>query len=175
MSERRDRPTAKAEELRAAFDAAFARPAEAPGHGSVALLALRVGGAPVAVRVLETAGLMAARPITPVPSRRPELLGVAGVRGAIVPVYSLARLLGHPDEGDPRWFVLAAAGGERVALAVSAFERHVVAPPSALRPAAHGAANAHSAEALHDAGEVRPVLAVASLVGAITVRSREGE
>lgn len=167
---------ASAAALRAAFDAAFARPAGAPERDRVALLALRVGGAGVAVRVLETAGLMAARPIVPVPSRRPELLGVSGVRGAVVPIYSLARLLGRADDGAPRWIVLASAGTERVGLAVTTFERHLLVPKAELRPAAQaGTAAAHAVEALYDAGEVRPVVSIPSLVRAITQARSEGE
>jgi purine-binding chemotaxis protein CheW len=165
------RAAATAAELRAAFDAAFTRPAGAQAPQAVAVLALRAGGAPVAVRVLETAGIMAARVIVPVPSPRPELLGVAGIRGAVVPIYSLARLLGRAEDGAPRWVVLAAAGAERVGLAVAVFERHLVVPAADVRPAAHpGAAERHAPEVLHLGGEVTPVLSVPSLVHAIRHR-----
>jgi chemotaxis signal transduction protein len=164
-------PAASAEALRAAFDEAFARPAETASRDTVALLALRAGGERVAVRVLETAGLMTARPIVPVPSPRAELLGVSGIRGAVVPIYSLARLLGREDEGAPRWVVLAAAGGERVGLAVAVFERHLVVPAAEVRPAAHpGSAAHHAPEVLQAGGEARPILSVPSLVRAITRR-----
>jgi purine-binding chemotaxis protein CheW len=171
VSDRGSQPGASAAELRAAFDAAFARPAEAPVRDAVALLALRAGGEPVALRVLETAGILAARPIVPVPSPRPELLGIAGIRGAVVPIYSLARLLGRADDGAPRWIVLAAAGAERIGLAVAAFERHVVVPAAQLRPAARGGgAEGHAPELLQEEGGATPVLSVPSLVRAITRR-----
>jgi chemotaxis signal transduction protein len=161
---------ATAAELRAAFDAAFARPRGAGAEDAVALLALRVGGEPLAVRVLETAGLMPARRIVPVPSRRPELLGISGIRGAVVPIYGLARLLRRADDGEPRWIVLAAAGGEeRVGLAVATFERHLVVPAERLRPAATGPGG-HAPELLHGEGASRPVLSIPSLVRAITGR-----
>ena len=162
---------ATAGQLRAAFDTAFARPLEAPARDTVALLALRAGGEPVAVRVLETAGLMAARLVVPVPSPRPELLGVSGIRGAVVPISSLARLLGGADDGAPRWIVLAAAGGERVGLAVAAFERHLVVPAARLRPAAGaGGVAGHAPELLQGEGAATPVLSVPSLVREITRR-----
>ncbi len=161
---------APADALRAEFDAAFARPVRAPDGDTVALLAIRVAGAPMAVRVLEIAGLMQVRPIVPVPGRRAELLGVSGVRGALVPVYSLARLLGRADEGPPRWLLLVAtARGERVALAVAAFERHLVRPAGDLRPAtAPGAGEAHAHELLVAEGLTRPVLSIPSLLRTIT-------
>jgi chemotaxis signal transduction protein len=165
----REFPGTAAEELRRRFDAAFGeRPAD--GHEEVvALLALRVGGEPVAMRVLETSGLVPARRVVPVPSRRTELLGISGLRGAVVPVYGLARLLGRGEEVEPRWIVLVAAGGEeRVGLAVAAFERHLVVPARDLRPAEHAAPRAHVREILHVAGASRPVLSVPSLVKAIT-------
>jgi purine-binding chemotaxis protein CheW len=106
-----------------------------------------------------------------VPSPRPELLGVAGIRGAIVPIYSLAQLLGRADDGAPRWVVLAAAGAERVGLAAEAFERHLVVPAADLRPVAHpGAGERHAPEVVHLGGAVTPVLSVPSLVQAITRR-----
>jgi purine-binding chemotaxis protein CheW len=158
-----------AEALRAAFDAAFGRPAELPGRDGVPLLALRVAGDPVAVRVLETCGLLPARRIVPVPARRPELLGLAGIRGAAIPIYSLARLLGRGEDGPPRWIVLAAAGGDdRVGLAVAAFERHLVVAAGDLRPAAGGPA--HAPELLQAEGGARPVLSVPALVRTITSR-----
>jgi purine-binding chemotaxis protein CheW len=162
---------ASAGELRAAFDAAFVRPLEAPARDTVALLALRAGGEPVAVRVLEIAGLMAARPVVAVPSPRPELLGISGIRGAVVPIYSLARLLGRADDGAPRWVVLAAAGADRIGLAVAAFERHLVVPAARLRPAAGaGGVAGHAPELLQGEGAATPVLSVPSLVREITRR-----
>jgi chemotaxis signal transduction protein len=161
-----------ADELRAAFDGAFARPARASDADAVPLLALRVAGAPLAVRVLETAGLMQVRPIVPVPSRRAELLGVSGVRGALVPVYSLARLLGRADDDPPRWIVLATtAAGDRVGLAVATFERHLVVPARDLRPATRsGAGEAHAPELVYAEGTPRPVLSVPALLRTITAR-----
>jgi chemotaxis signal transduction protein len=163
-----ERNGATAGELRAAFDATFARPASAPSEDTVSLLAIRVGGEPAALRVLETAGLMPARRIVPVPARRAELLGISGIRGTVVPIYGLARLLGRPDDGDPRWIVLA-GGQERIGLAIATLERHLVVPGHDLAPAAPaGAGGAHVAEVLRIGDATRPVLSVPSLVRAIT-------
>lgn len=167
MSERRENAgPASAEALRAEFDAAFGRPARAPADDLVRLLAFRVGGEPVAIRVLETAGLVAARRIEPVPSRRAELLGICGVRGQIVPVFSLARLLGRTEDAEPRWIVLAAAGAERVGLSAAVFERHLVVPAADLRPAAAGG----GADVLHADGEARPVLSIPAILRVILGR-----
>ena len=155
-----------AEGLRRAFDRGFALPARPPRQDTVSLLAIRLAGAPAALRVLDTLGLMAAPRIVPVPSRRPELLGIAGVRGAVVPIYGLARLLGHGEDGDARWIVLAGER-DRVGLAFSVFERHLVVPAHDVREPAQGAP-AHVSEVLCAGSDVRPVLSVTSLLRAIT-------
>src|SRR5512141_2494005 len=113
-----DRPAGPdAEALRAEFDAAFGRSA-ATAPDTVALLAIRIGVAPFAVRVLEAGGLVQVSAVVPVPSRRPEVLGVAGLRGDLLPVYGLARMvLGMPDDA-PRWLILAGTA-ERVGFAFS--------------------------------------------------------
>jgi len=161
----------RAAALRDAFDAAFAAPAEAPRRDEVSLLALRVGTEPVALRVLEAAGILAARPIAHVPSRRPELLGVAGLRGNVVPVYSVARLLGRAEEQEaPRFLVLASTvTEERLALAFSGFDGHLRVRPAALAAAPERALS-HVRELVQLGAESRPVLSVPSLVRAITGR-----
>lgn len=155
------------EALRAEFDAAFAAPPRGARRDLVPLLAIRAGGAPVAVRVLDTAGLLPAKVVVPAPSRRPEVLGVCGHRGAVLPVFSLARLLGRAEEGEaPRWMLLAGRE-ERVALAFAAVEGHVLVVPAALQRAA-GEAVGHLAEIVEIEGAGRPVVSIPSLLRAIT-------
>jgi purine-binding chemotaxis protein CheW len=154
------------EALRAEFDSAFAArrtvpPAETP------LLAIRIGAAPYAVRLLEAGGLATAPRIVPVPSRRRELLGVAGLRGEVVPVYSLARIVLGADDGEPpRWLVLA-RGEERLALAFAHLEGRLVARTSALRPVVAGAAGSPHADAIHPGPPGRPVLALGAIAAAL--------
>jgi chemotaxis signal transduction protein len=164
--------------LREAFDAGFAAPPAAADSEGTALLAIRVAGEPLALPLRDIAGLLPARPILPVPGGRAELLGICGLRGALLPVYGLARLLGRGDAAEPpRWFALAAAGagGERIALAFAAFEGYLVAASADLDLAAQGTAGAHVAAVARLPGAARPVLAVASLVRAITGTHGTGE
>jgi chemotaxis signal transduction protein len=163
--------TGAAAELRRAFDAAFAAaPREARGD-AVSLLAIRVGSDPYALRVLEVAGLLQPKCIVQVPSRRAELLGLMGLRGAVVPVYSLARLLGRGAEAEePRWAVLCGAE-DRVAVAFGAFEGHVeVAAGELVTAAEGGAAREHVAHLANAGGALRPVLSLESILRAITGR-----
>ncbi|GEJ55405.1 chemotaxis protein CheW [Anaeromyxobacter diazotrophicus] len=127
------------EELRAEFDAAFDAPPAGPAPAEVPLLVLRAGAGRVAVRALETGGLVACGRIEPVPSRRRELLGVTGLRGTLLPVYGLARLLGLEEGGEaPRWLLLA-GGPARLGLAFGALEAYRRVPAAALEAARGGA------------------------------------
>lgn len=165
----RDRPLDPAVlALRAEFDAAFQAPPRAEDPDGVAVLAARLGPDLLAVRVLELAGIVPARPIVPVPSRRPELLGLCGIRGAVVPVYALARLLRRADPQEPaRWLLLAGAGDARIALAVTALEGRLRVPAAALRRAAEEAKD-HVPEVVAHDGRLVPVVSVPSLLRSIT-------
>ncbi len=53
------------------------------------LLTIRVGGDAYALRLAEVGGLFVDRVVTPLPTLVPELVGIAGFRAALVPVYDL--------------------------------------------------------------------------------------
>jgi chemotaxis signal transduction protein len=165
-----DRLAKTAEELRREFDAAFAA-APAPARpGAIAFLALRVGTEPFAVRLLDTAGLVPARKLVHVPSAHPALLGITGLRGAIVPVFSLAALLGRRGVAeDAPWHLACGREGGRIALAFTRYEGHVAAEASAVRDAGGArAADDHVVELLSTGGELRPVIGIRSLLASIT-------
>jgi chemotaxis signal transduction protein len=126
--------TAPLAELRGAFDQTFAAPAHGRLEHLVSLLTIDVGGQPFALRTLDLSGLVADRRVVPVPSLRAELLGVASLRGTLVPVFDLARWLGLPrHEAGPRW--LALAGRENpLALAFDRLEGYVEVAPECLHP-----------------------------------------
>jgi len=110
---------ARVANVREAFDRAFA--AAPPGAPTETdnLLAVRVVGEPYGIRVRDLARLAPAGTIVPVPSRRGALLGLAGSRGGVVPVYGLAELLGSARRGAvPKWLAVV---GERDPVAL-AFE-----------------------------------------------------
>jgi signal transduction histidine kinase len=121
--------TAKAAELRSVFDKARALPFSLNGEEQAeSLLAIRVSQDAYAVRVNEISGLVTDRKVVPIPSPISELLGVAGVRGALVPVYSLAALLGYGAEtGQVRWLALCGTE-EPLALAFGGFEGYTQVP-----------------------------------------------
>jgi two-component system chemotaxis response regulator CheV len=56
--------------------------------------------------------------VEPVPRARPELLGIKNLRGQILPVIDLARLLGVPHTAAPACLLVAEASGRRVGFAI---------------------------------------------------------
>lgn len=118
--------------LREAFDRSFAvaRPPDPPASDN--LLAIRIGAEPYALRLSQIAGLFADRKITPLPGSGPALLGIAGFRGAIVPVYDLAALLGHRADETVRWLAMAAGGP--VAFAFAVLDGHLRVAVDAIMP-----------------------------------------
>jgi chemotaxis signal transduction protein len=117
---------AKAAELRNAFDRARAIPFLPDAvERSENLLAIRVSGDAFAIRLSEISGLTTDRKVVAFPSPLSELLGVAGIGGRLVPVYSLAALLGYgAHAGQGRWLVLCGTE-EPVGLAVNELEGYL--------------------------------------------------
>lgn len=118
--------------LKAAFDGSFALPPPTARTGdSEAVVLVRAGRGQYA---LPAGGLVAvgrATSITPVPSRAPALLGLCTHRGAVVPAYSLARLVGDTDGADVApW--LAIVRDAVVALAFDRLERFLEVPRAQL-------------------------------------------
>lgn len=119
----------KAAELRNAFDRQRAVPFASKADEQVeSLLAIRVSRDAYAIRVSEISGLANDRKIVAFPSPIPELLGVAGIRGGLVPVYNLAALLGYTVEADQARWLLLCGIEEPVGLAVNDFDGYIRVP-----------------------------------------------
>jgi purine-binding chemotaxis protein CheW len=120
-------------QLRAGFDRSFAEPASGASQRMEHVLAIQVAGRPYAVRLSEVAGVFTGWSVVPVPGPRSELLGVAGHRGELVPVYDLAALLGSPalEPAGARWVMLA-AGSEPVAFVFERPDGHLRISPDVL-------------------------------------------
>lgn len=80
--------------LRSAFDESFARAPQEPAE-TRDLLVLSAGGERFALPLEGLAGVELTPPLTPLPSPRRALLGLSNCRGRIVPVFSLAQLMGR--------------------------------------------------------------------------------
>ena len=158
------------EELRREFDAGFARPVREAAEVSVELLAIRVAGSPYALRITELGGVSAGHRITAVPSSHATLLGLLGVRGALVPVFDLARLLGE-SAGDeaPRWVALS-RGEQPLGLAFATVEGHLPVVASALTTGA-AAGRGLAEHVVRFEGGLRPVVSVAKVASLLRDQS----
>lgn len=159
-----------AEGLRRAFDLSFSKAVHVESTRYEDLLAIGVGGEPYALRVSEITGLFADKVITALPTSAHELVGIAGFRGAIVPVFDLGALLGCAKSSTPRWLVLASSGATGAAVAL-AFDE--VGSYLRLGPQAFARDNGTTAKLKHvrevaqtDAG-ARPIIHVPSVLEAV--------
>jgi purine-binding chemotaxis protein CheW len=118
----------EAQRLRDSFDQSFAAPPQERESDGVDVLTLRVQGDAHAVRVDALRSIVAARRLTPFPSQAPHVLGLVGVRGVLVPVYSLAGLLGYAGPAEPPRWLLLAGRVDLVALAVAELSGHLRVP-----------------------------------------------
>ena len=162
----RDAMVSLVEELRRTFDHSFAEPPPPPHDTLENLLLIQVGGLRHALRLSELSGLQKQRRIVPLTSTvKPGLLGVAGVRGRIVPVFSLGALLGHgaaPGGSPHRW--LAQYGtAEPMAFAFDELEGQHQAPHKDIHALPAADRREHVREALRIGGAVCPLVLLASL------------
>lgn len=130
----------RAEELRREFDRTFASPQILANEATIDLLAVRVGLNRHAVRLSEIAGLYTDKKITRVPGSNAAMIGIAGFRGTIAPVYDFASLMGYPRSQTPRCMIVMA--GAPVALAFDAFDSQLRVTSESIRPR-------HSSDAAH--------------------------
>ncbi len=147
------------ERLREAFDRGFEQ-APVAAVPTDDYLAVRVGADGYALALSEVAGLHKDRRVVRLVSPRPHLLGVAGFRGAVTPVFDLRTLLGYPGDVPARWLVLA-RGPRPLALAFDAFDSYLRVP--------RGSHSASAVPRRHLSGAVasRPVIHLASIFEAL--------
>jgi purine-binding chemotaxis protein CheW len=154
-------------EMRRTFDGAFAAPRRAAVAEDEKIVILDVGSSKLACRVGQIARLEADRKIVPLAGGARGLLGLAGIRGKLVPVYGLALLLGTGAAGATRWLALC-GGADPIALAFDRLDRFVRAHRTdlcALNDA--GGGPSHVTELLRLGGEVYNVLDIDSVLAAI--------
>lgn len=159
----------RAEELRDAFDRSFVAPARIEEAAAADLLAIRIGSEACALRLTDIAGLFADKKITRVPGRAAALLGIAGFRGAVMPVYDLAALLGYPMAKMPRWLAMASAAP--VAFAFEAFDGHRRLTRDALvRPETDDHARKYVSEMVRMDDIVRAIVDLPAILQAISTQ-----
>lgn len=161
------------QELRHSFDETFAQP-PAGTAATEDLLGIRLAGIAYAIRLSGISGLFVDKKITRVPSQAAQLLGVAGFRGTILPVYDLPAVMGHPRSGDPRWLFIAADAP--VAMAFDAFDGHLRVPHHAIAPAdIKDGRRRFVANLMNADGTVRAVIDLPSVLENVTQHKPRGE
>jgi chemotaxis signal transduction protein len=162
-------------DLRQSFDRAFVQPVAERAAETLEVLDIRVGRERFALRLSQIAALEADRTITAVPSDHPELLGIAGVRGAVVAVFDLAALLDLPRPESLRWLVLAKAAP--LALAFSDFDGQRTLSPEVLARA-EADPTGRVRDLIRQDGAAIPLIDVPALIADLEKRSgrtrREG-
>ena len=127
----------EAGKLRADFDGSFAVAPE--GSPDLArFIAVRLGAAAYVVPLSELRSIARLTTVTPAPSSRRELIGIVPVRGAVLAVFDLAPLLGHPPQPSPRWLVTVR---DRIAFAVDHVEGYVAVPRASITAGVVGLAD----------------------------------
>lgn len=157
----------RASELRLAFDRTFAQAPSLDTAAKEDLLAIRLGSSAYALRLAEVVGLFTGKKVTRVPSRAAGLLGIAGFRGTIMPVYDLETLLGYPPADSPRWLVITATAP--VALAFAAFDGHLRVSREAIAPEQNtGQTRKYVRELVRTQDAVRAIVDLTSLLEMLT-------
>lgn len=118
------------EALRREFDESFASAARVSDTGLEQFVAIRSAGERLALRVSDLARLEARREIVPLPVKNPNLLGIAGIQGRLVPVYCLALFLGFEREAaDWRWIAVC-GDADPFGLAFEELDACFLVPPT---------------------------------------------
>jgi chemotaxis signal transduction protein len=161
-------------ELRASFARGFAVPYEPSQPDLEDLLAIRVAGEPYALRVRDIIEVVARKQIVPAPTAFPAFIGLVGIRGGVVPVYSLGALLGHThDASQARWLALHDRA-ERCALAFDELESYDRVRRSDVHPVPEGEGRTGFASVVELRGAMRAVIDLTLVVSNFEARARAG-
>jgi purine-binding chemotaxis protein CheW len=153
--------------MRHEFDHAFTRPQDAAPDDEV-LIGVDVAGARHAIRLTDIAGVLADRTIVAIPSSSPDVVGIVGFRGDILPVFDLAALLGYPRAPRSRW--LAVAKGGDAAFAFGHLISHLRVPSASVVKAN---VDSNIAALVTVAGETWPVVSLGNVTASLAQRLKE--
>ena len=157
----------RAQELKIVFDREFAAPLRVRDATERDFIAITIGSGAFALRLGEITGLHVDKKITRLPGHAPALLGVAGFRGAILPVYDLGSLLESPARDASRW--LAVVANLDVAIAFESFDGHLRVSSDAVSPnETLEGARKHVRELLHTPQAIRAVINLPSALAQVT-------
>lgn len=109
--------TERLNQIRSAFDDAFALPLEADTEEHLQVLIFGIAGRRFGFRMAGLSAIQKLPAITPLPGQKPPLMGIVAVSGELIGVFDLAALLGSEERGPSRgWIALLDHGKGRIAL-----------------------------------------------------------
>lgn len=150
--------------LAVAFDRSFAAPPPTTADGREHdMLAIAVAGEPYAIPLAAIDELVSDRPVTRLVGAVPGLLGIAGLRGALIPVFDLAALLGRDERVPPRWMIVT-RGASPLALAFAHLDGHLRVPVAAIAADATAGDHRHVRDVVRTGGELRPIVHLPSIL-----------
>lgn len=149
--------------MRLAFDRDFESVRASAVEETEPYVVVRVGGERVALRVAALSSIEVGARVMPVPLDLPVLMGLAGVRSVLVPVYRLATLIGVATSGETQQVIAVCRAPSPVGLALDGLVGQVEAPRSARQPAGP-AARKHVAELLQTEDGFQPIVDVSSVI-----------
>ena len=159
------------EELKRSFDRSFAEAPREESEQVESLLCIRIAGDAYAVRLSETSGIYVDRKVVGLPSPVPELLGMAGFRGSVIPVFDLGACLGYGVTGDAGRWLLLVGRDEIVGLAFQEFDGHLRTTPRDLaRQETSEPMRQHVQDVVSVEGIIRPIINLASVVQSVKRR-----
>jgi purine-binding chemotaxis protein CheW len=155
------------QEMRRTFDQAFASASAAATEMVERLLLVQVGAKPFVIRNGDISGLAKAKRIVPAPSRHPELVGIAGIRGVLIPVFNLAKLVGLEARSEELHWLALVTGEQSIALAFDEFEGQADVAHEAIYSQQNAAESKHNRLLAHVGSSVRPVVDVPGIFESI--------
>lgn len=165
----------RARAMREEFDQSFAVEAHTALEQLEDLLMVRVADEPYAIRLRDIGGIVTKRPIVAVPAMADHLLGLAGVRGDVVPVYDLRSILGHTDTAEPPTWMVLCGDTPRIALAFPVFDGYLRLPLSRIHADNEArAVRPYVSEVVRHEQNVSSVINVPRIVAALRKPTRGG-
>lgn len=161
---------ARLQQLRDAFDDSFTHAATSDSVETLDLLELVVGNQCFLVPVADVRSVHVARPIMRVPTASASLLGLVGLRGAILAVHDLGAMLGVTTDRTAPWLMVARQAP--IAFGFQKLERHLRLPVNA-RMAAVDPQRILGAEITVDHGVRRAVIQVDRMVDQVLAAGTE--
>jgi chemotaxis signal transduction protein len=168
MTQARTSGQERARALRADFDRSFSEPHQEERREFESFIAVRLAGDPYALRIRDIAALGARPRIVPLPSRRPEFLGLTGHGGSLAALFGLSLLLGYGRSPSlVRWFVLPRRA-TALALGFEEYEGYAQVAMSEIHAVGDAAKRRYATHAAQHAGVVRLIVDLPAVVDALS-------